>query len=409
MARTLTQFPATGRREMERAATLGRAFREVAHALASSHQDAVGPATAAGFVAEVQVLTEMEWQRLVRVGLRLAPGADVRGLYCFRNVPAFDGLTVRVLRLVQESPTGKDDGRREVWKVQKTPVVRRRRAESDETGDSTVGDTPPRAGNRAKAETLSPTEVQRKRRRTDDTAGLVAGSKCTVDEVRPPSKTRRLSGHRKERSAAVVPLSLPARHVIATSAEGFQQPEQVATNGTDTTHAGLIAVVEGGSSSSESINEDADEDNNTASDTSNSVQSDEDIVEEESARTTCTGRWDRSEGATSLSAAMRIDDDAGANSRSHARPPIVNESTSTTLSLKPLWSALQSATTRAHKLLNKICAVEVDTAQDSLNYDLRWVQENGKQRWTMFGEPSSPGTTSVQHERRRTTKHTWKF
>ncbi|KAE9088761.1 hypothetical protein PF010_g19259 [Phytophthora fragariae] len=115
--------------------TLGRAFEAVADALARTDGGdscvAVWPATAGGFVGELQVLKDREWRRMLRVGLRLATiSEDVKEIhvYCFGNDVVHGGLVVSSMRLVQESQTTRR-GDLQVWKVLKTPRVVRRRVD----------------------------------------------------------------------------------------------------------------------------------------------------------------------------------------------------------------------------------------------------------------------------------------
>ncbi|KAG2865943.1 hypothetical protein PC113_g3290 [Phytophthora cactorum] len=110
---------------MESVTPLGQAFPALASVLMGLDCVAVWPATTAGLVGEFQVLTEKEWQRLLRVGLHISSDANVRELYCFQNVPGYDGLMVRVLRLIQKfhPRMRQDEGQLRVWTVQKTPAV----------------------------------------------------------------------------------------------------------------------------------------------------------------------------------------------------------------------------------------------------------------------------------------------
>ncbi|KAL4170729.1 hypothetical protein KRP22_008835 [Phytophthora ramorum] len=178
---------------MEGIKTLERAFEEAETALASADGKcvAVWPATAAGFVEELQVMTEEKWERLLRVGLKLAPDVGVRELYCFQNVSTCNGLTAGVLRLVQDSqspPRDQQEGTR-FWKLQQTLVVTRRKMEEtkEQGGNSSVKSaekqSPPRVVSVATSKTISPEEMRRKRRRVDEAIPLVHAPKCSVDEI----------------------------------------------------------------------------------------------------------------------------------------------------------------------------------------------------------------------------------
>ncbi|KAG6976184.1 hypothetical protein JG688_00001602 [Phytophthora aleatoria] len=396
---------------MESVTPLGQAFPALASVLTGLDCVAVWPATTAGLVGEFQVLTEKEWQRLLRVGLHISSDANVRELYCFQNVPGYDGLMVRVLRLIQKfhPRMRQNEGQLRVWTVQKTPAVEgrvevdqiktERGGNESSRSDSNARDSPPRLGSDSIKWTISP-EVQRKRRRNFDSVGSVASLKSTNDEVRPPTKTRRLGVKRKERDAPVVPL--PDSHdIVGNTARSRRsgQSDTARKHRDPSVHEAVRARSVAVAGSLGSVFEILQYESDTASDTLSGVQSgEEEKCSRVSSATRGINRYNRTEGDTLVSAfqkvvaaGMCIDDEDDFETKrctSHDQVKVVTRSTSGT---NLFWSALEGATTRALKLLNNglFSVVEVVTAQDSSDYDLLWIEEDSDQRWTMFGEPSS--------------------
>ncbi|KAF1776846.1 hypothetical protein GQ600_11508 [Phytophthora cactorum] len=334
---------------MESVTPLGQAFPALASVLTGLDCVAVWPATTAGLVgadgegvaAIAACWTSYQFRR------------QCEGAYCFQNVPGYDGLMVRVLRLIQKfhPRMRQNEGQLRVWTVQKTPAVEgrvevdqmktERGGNESSRSDSNARDSPPRLGSDSIKWTISP-EVQRKRRRNFDSVGSVASLKSTNDEVRPPTKTRRLGVKRKERDAPVVPL--PDSHDIVGNTARSRRSGQSDT-------AGSIVILP-------------------------------------FMRPYARGPlpW-----LKVVAAGMCIDDEDDFETKrctSHDQVKVVTRSTSGT---NLFWSALEGATTRALKLLNNglFSVVEVVTAQDSSDYDLLWIEEDSDQRWTMFGEPSS--------------------
>ncbi|EGZ30035.1 hypothetical protein PHYSODRAFT_294946 [Phytophthora sojae] len=432
---------------MEGAATLGRAFEAVADALERTDGGAscvaVWPATAEGFVGELQVVKRREWHKMLRVGLRLAPGEDMKEVYCFENDMEQGGLMVRVMGLLRESQTIRR-GDLQVWKVLKTPVVIRRRldvlAEIERAERAVLGSDVSSTSNQSAVTTtpngISSEGVQRKRPREVETTDLVPGS--TTDEVRPPTKTRRLSvKESKKHQVVVAPEIASGSHdqsaggVISeeNSERSARYRSSCEANGA---LAGFVAVADVDSSSDLSCGELADD---SSAATSDGGHSDVDAVEQDPPRS--TRREIESDSGSSVdneqakvysvlkhiaAAGLGADDDNfdGDQVGSRTSPTLEAAaylSTSIGESLKPVWSVLQSATTRAQRALRGYCVMpsvlQAITADESLDYDLRWTEENDHQRWTMFGEPSSPTQVGVRtrHQQRiqSRTSPSWKF
>ncbi|KAL3674612.1 hypothetical protein V7S43_000555 [Phytophthora oleae] len=344
---------------MKNLSTLLRGFQDATDILASSAREncvVVRPATAAEFVDEFRVLTEKEYQRLLRVGLRLTPGADVKELFCFRYVPSYDELTVRVLRLVQEPQirTRRSEGKPQVWKVEQTPMWSKRRTEVDKqilldkTGSGELGSESTAGGIPLHCAKLVSDFKERKRGRReeescDDLGDLSAGSKGAIDELHPPKKIRRLNGDRKKRSAVLD--SLPESHDNGANTKW--------SDGGEVEHPQFVTVVKDRNSSNSS-SPTADNISEGKSDTSSAVQSDEE--EEDSDRLSFT---DRSENANLFSmlqkvvaAGMCVDTDDNLGPYTHDQA--IFQPTSTAAVLNWTRSVVGSAATRVHTLLNKI-------------------------------------------------------
>jgi hypothetical protein len=410
-------------------AALERAFQEVADALGSSDDEScvvVWPATAEGLADEFQVLTEKQWRLLLRVGLRLEPGADVRELYCFRDVPADDGLTVRVLRLAQESHT-RTLRSGELWRVQKGPPVVRSRADvkgeiarsESEGNEAMVTATPPRlhVANGVALRTISPEEVKRKRRRFDADEGSGDDPMDTADEVRPPKKTRRLSGKGASRRAPVAATPLPARHSTVVAKDGDAERSEEMMSASTKSVAGFVPVIDGTESSSSA---DLSDKSTTESASSDGEEGKATDPEEESRRAENSPQSRDERDAFSfvlkkIAAAGMGNDEDDAGGTDYSSRTQAQAATRSTGAASLLWSIVEGASRHVHKVLTESCGLSsvlsATAAQDSADYDLMWVEE-GKERWTMFGEPS-PGRKRMkmrsQGREQRSPCSKWKF
>ncbi|KAL4099551.1 hypothetical protein PRIC1_007354 [Phytophthora ramorum] len=408
---------------MEGIKTLERAFEEAETALASADGKcvAVWPATAAGFVEELQVMTEEKWERLLRVGLKLAPDVGVRELYCFQNVSTCNGLTAGVLRLVQDSqspPRDQQEGTR-FWKLQQTLVVTRRKMEEtmatkEQGGNSSVKSaekqSPPRVVSVATSKTISPEEIQRKRRRVDEAIPLVHVPKCNVDEVRPPTKTRRLNSKGEKKRVVQIRVS-NRRNGKSDSEEHSDQPEprgnsvQLRRNGgVASVSPGLIAVDRGIYSAGSSTNI-SEED--SVSDTSDELESDVDAHEDNAKRELSPHKPRKTFGECDtlfatlqqvISAGLGLDseDEDEEDSNASKSASLTRSRVASASSFKPFWSIFESASTILSGFCGLTSLLAAITAQDSMDYDLLWVEGEDQQHWTMFGEPRTPGKIGVK-------------
>ncbi|OWZ22883.1 hypothetical protein PHMEG_0002337 [Phytophthora megakarya] len=381
-------------------ATLLQAFQNVSDVLSSNEGACVvvWPGTTGGsFVGEFQVLTEKEWQRVQRVGLQMAPGVDAMDLYCFKNVPAYDGLTVRVFRLLQGSQiqTRQNEGKLAVWKVQKMPVLIRTRAQVDATAraeseslKNTTEDTPPRPANSVKLRTISYEEMQRKKRGSDDT-GQFDDSKCVVDDVRPPMKTRRLSESRMDSRKIATPIKLPEFQTNVAIRERLQHPARTQYSSGNAKGGGFIAVVN--CSSSDYSSEAGDDEDSSTSESLYGMENNDESLELNSITTVQSGCNVRLYHETFNSALQKVVATSMCSDEAYPKQ-VASRSSSTRTLFKPLRSVLASATTRVYKALNTISDLfslsAVMTVED---YDMLWFEEGDAQQcWTMFGEPSGP-------------------
>ncbi|ETK74510.1 hypothetical protein L915_18710 [Phytophthora nicotianae] len=322
---------------MESSTPLEQDFRALAGVLTSSDCVAVWPTAGEGLVGEFQVLVEEEWQQLLRHGLHLVSDAEVKELYCLQNVPGYDELVVRVFRLVQEPFP-----RRGVWQLQELPGTRQIIKTKSELSrsDSTAGDSLPRSGNGSKAWTISPAKMQRKRRQNSDSEDRVASSNKSNDEVRPPTKTRRVSPEKKDRAAPVAPIPDNCDSV-GNTARSRRSGQSDAANKRHELRAADAA---------------------------------------------------RALGLLHQSDTVAYADDTGPD---QTRYESLNRARVVSLSARgteSLWSALESASTRVLKLLsNGLFSVVMGIkTQDSFDYDLLWIEEDDRHCWTMFGEPRIP-------------------
>ncbi|CAI5714632.1 unnamed protein product [Hyaloperonospora brassicae] len=390
-----------------------RVFQEITNALTNSVDAVEGPTTTASAVEfgnECHMLTENEWQRLLRAGLRLTSTGDKKERYCFQDVPVGNDATVRVLRQVHEHQY--------VLQVQKTlkkswastkgergaTSLRAKRERS--SCQSTAGGTPPRSKSAVTVQTISPDEKKNKRGRNGDDA------KCSADEMAPPTKTRRMSGTRSKKSALDTQreLQVETACLIVPGSRKSQHPERV---GIVSSFYGSKALalcprflaVDGDTNTLPLMSGESGDEDVATSRAWNGVRSDQDASAKDSTQSSIRQMHDRS-GPSTLAIPLQdfplasgndanADDsddydqttcDAGNQARNNAV-----QLTRTTDSSHLLWSVCKNTTMQVCKALNKMCNLaSSDKAQDSsgVDYDLLWIEEDGRHHWTMFGEPS---------------------
>ncbi|GMF13822.1 unnamed protein product [Phytophthora lilii] len=324
---------------MESPTKMERAFRSVAGALASvdggDEYVAAWLATAAGLADEFQLMTEKEWRRLLRVGLRLTPEAA----------------------------------------------------------------------------------VQRKR---------IRGDKADVssDEVRLPTKPRRLNGETRieDQRSIYDAASVEDPHQPTKSCTG-RRLHRITPVGKELADAAAKSSLFGKSCANLS------DDTSTGSPPSHEEGIDADTIEKQEQLPLLQHRVSENSAAKyskqhKLYAALQkvvveglcIDDD-GETNNNRAEPSTSHQAQPSprplVLPSNPLWLITKTASTRFHEVIRGFCGIPsallAFSFQDSLDYDMLWIEENDQKQWTMFGEPSIPGNFGMKNNQQHSTKRKYQY